>query len=149
MTAFTLSVMPTILTLRPPPGQSLWLVSTDSNGVVSSLNEKFTNGQDILVYPNPAREKLTLIMDQGGSASGVISVFNLQGQLIYTSLFEGSELDIDVSAFQPSLYILHVQTEDERYRIRFVKEWNEPSGQYYYKAISGEQVITGKLSIIK
>jgi hypothetical protein len=105
-----------------PPGQSMWLVSTDSNGVVSSLNEKITNSQDILVYPNPAREKLTLIMDQGGSASGVISVFNLQGQLIYTSLFEGSELDIDVSAFQPSLYILHVQTEDERYRIRFVKE---------------------------
>lgn len=104
-----------------PPGQSMWLVSTDSNGIISSLNERVSNSQDILIYPNPARDQITFLLAKPKSAR-TIQVYDLQGGLFHQDEMNESSHALDISTWPSGMYIYRIQNEDGIFRGKFLKE---------------------------
>lgn len=83
---------------------------------VLAVND-FSANSGIVVYPNPAGNELNII-----SASSIrnISVWNLQGQQIFTSDSNLSWLDI--SGYQTGFYLIRLQTDDGMKVANFLKK---------------------------
>ena len=77
------------------------------------------------VYPNPADNYVSFAFTGTLGMDIILSITDQNGKQIKT---------LKISGKRP---------------VKSISIKGVPSGQYYYKAISGEQVITGKLSIIK
>jgi hypothetical protein len=105
-----------------PPGQSMWLVSTDSNGVVSGLNEKFTNSQDILVYPNPANDIINIYLPPSVRKHSQIRIVDMQGQLLFELTTTSQSTSINLSGWPSGMYIYRIQNEDGIFRGKFLRE---------------------------
>jgi hypothetical protein len=86
-------------------------------GSNTGINE-FTNSLNIVVYPNPATNSLTIESPQ----NGVIEITNIQGQLIKSFMATSNKTSIDVSAFPSGVYIIEVKTEKGIEVCKFVKE---------------------------
>ena len=63
------------------------------------------NALALEVYPNPASAHITLSSAQEGAA---ISVFNLQGKLVYSGLVESTNHRIETSSWGKGLYMIHI-----------------------------------------
>jgi blue copper oxidase len=67
----------------------------------TALKEQVSD-DDISIYPNPARNSVS--MRNAGDKPGVISVYNLLGDRVYTGTLD--EREIDVAAWPRGIYIL-------------------------------------------
>jgi hypothetical protein len=77
------------------------------------------------VYPNPAEDYVSFTFSH-----------NI-GKDIVLSLMDGSGREVKQVHIKAKAPVKTISTKDL------------PNGQYYYKAISGDQMISGKLSIVK
>ncbi len=77
---------------------------------------------DVLIYPNPVKEKLGLSKYLAGAQE--IEIFSSNGQLVLKRVLNsqnGSEL-LDVSGLEAGVYFLKMTTEGEQRHLKFVKE---------------------------
>ncbi|MGD0710108.1 MAG: T9SS type A sorting domain-containing protein [Bacteroidales bacterium] len=81
------------------------------------IQETNSNESNIMVYPNPATNDITI-----ESSPAVIELFDIQGQLIKTLAATDNKTDIDVSAFTNGVYILKVRTYKGIEVRKFIKE---------------------------
>jgi len=82
----------------------------DDPRVVTDL-EEIRNGEESLqIYPNPATSKLNISSLQNISS---LEMWSLTGKLIYKDGLDGMQKEIDVSGFDPGLYILRVVSGKE------------------------------------
>ena len=81
---------------------------------------KDINGfEEISVYPNPARESLTIGNAEAGTR---LAVFNAVGQQMQSTVLYTSPAQIDVSGLPPGVYLLQVSDGEEKVGYgRFVK----------------------------
>jgi hypothetical protein len=82
---------------------------------VGSLNE--TN---VIAYPNPSKDNLFVQFPAG--AKTTISLRNLLGEEVYTSVAVGDKQTIDVSKLASGSYLLQVSNESGKFVKRIVKE---------------------------
>ncbi|WP_339740292.1 T9SS type A sorting domain-containing protein [uncultured Sunxiuqinia sp.] len=68
----------------------------------TDLSENRLNSDFVKVYPNPANNSVRI----EASESSSVEVYNLTGQMIYSSHHPFKELEIDVSGWEPGLYVL-------------------------------------------
>jgi hypothetical protein len=89
------------------------LVQVDINGDQEIFDPKAVtvsgseNIMDLNIYPNPASEMVVIKL--GGTSDAVIEIFNLSGQVIYTSKLSSSdsrEIRIDLSGFNNGVYLV-------------------------------------------
>ncbi len=84
------------------PSQDLTLTANFHSTVgidgVSNVNIK--------VYPNPAKEIITV--EGNGGESVDIHLFSSMGQLVYSSVFKNEKMTIDVSDFSSGIYVLKI-----------------------------------------
>lgn len=81
-----------------------------------TVKEAAAKAGDISVYPNPARNNITV------SSADIVSkveLCNLQGQKVIVQVGSGNKTDIDISQVAPGMYILKVNGS---YVSRVVKE---------------------------
>ncbi len=99
-----------------------------SNGSAATLNvtvtpmgidEEYLSLLNIRIYPNPAKDKLTIETNLNSKISYVIE--NLLGQKIYSS-FVTNKATIDVSFYPKGIYILKLNTDKGIVIKKFVKE---------------------------
>ncbi len=89
--------------------ESDYAISTDGYDyvhiIVTSVNEI---SQTVLVYPNPASDKLYI------KANGLtsVAVFNMVGQVAYVSESNENEQAVDLSEMSPGIYMVKVSTID-------------------------------------
>ena len=70
------------------------------------------------IYPNPAKDKLTLeLMNMPGSTS-IVSIFSITGSAVYNTKLSTDKLEVDLSSFESGLYFIQVKSEDETFTTR-------------------------------
>jgi photosystem II stability/assembly factor-like uncharacterized protein len=62
------------------------------------------------VYPNPAKDILTIETNNLGQQS--VEISSLKGQLIYSTNMEGTTHQIDLSSFQKGFYFISIRSKD-------------------------------------
>jgi ligand-binding sensor domain-containing protein len=82
------------------------------------IKEINNNGSNIVIYPNPATDKLT-IESQHKSA---IEILNIQGQIIMQQQLQQGKTDIDISGLTKGVYVLRMFSNDNTGVTRIVKE---------------------------
>jgi hypothetical protein len=80
--------------------------------VVESTN----NDGLIILYPNPSDGKFTISLGTDPVGRATIKVFNLQGNLIYSEIFQNIiKAGIELNAFPKGMYFIKVITNDKIY----------------------------------
>ncbi len=83
-----------------------------------SLAEKGTN--EITIYPNPTGQVLHIDASHLTNKVNAVEVQNMLGQRMLD--VSGNFKEMNVSGLPPGVYILQLQTQEERHSVRFVKE---------------------------
>jgi len=60
------------------------------------------------VFPNPAKDLLTIKMDNNQGQIDV-QLTNIQGQLVYKNLFSSNQIQLDITDFSPGVYFVEVK----------------------------------------
>jgi hypothetical protein len=68
---------------------------------------------DVLLYPNPAKDKLTLQVQENIQVKS-LEIYSIEGRLVHTqtSNLQNTRIAIDVSRYAAGMYILKVQSEN-------------------------------------
>ena len=111
------------------------VIATDVNGcpveaavfnVVAGLPLHDAAAESIVVYPNPASEKIHIEnLPAMAETSVSYSIFNPPGELVMTGIFTGvsatGRIAVDISALAAGSYWIEIDSEQSRYRLRFAK----------------------------
>lgn len=73
----------------------------------------------LMVYPNPASDALTISWKAGNTS---VSVYAVDGQLVDRFAFEGTLHTINTSLFKPGMYFLSLNNGDETVNKSFIKK---------------------------
>ncbi len=93
---------------------------------VTDIKEFAANKNEIIIYPNPITNQLTI--DNGRHAIKNVEIVNILGEKIFQSesinpsAFDGSTIQIDVSAFGEGIYFCKITIANGVEVRRFVKE---------------------------
>jgi len=63
---------------------------------------------DILIYPNPAKDILNVITNSTGQTE--IKIYNSVGQVVTLSVVEGHQSSLDISSLNAGIYFCNIQT---------------------------------------
>jgi hypothetical protein len=81
--------------------------------LLSSKDELTSQDNQISVYPNPAKDNFTIVLNQTQNEDGLVSIFSTNGELIKNQLFfETNIIDIDAKDIPSGLYILKVELKN-------------------------------------
>jgi PKD repeat protein len=95
-----------------------------SNGVAVTITSVIEHANsEIKIYPNPAKDRVEISGLKGNEA---IEIYNVLGELVYSSLFETgnpkSAIRIDISSFSKGVYIISIIQVNSIYRAKIVKQ---------------------------
>jgi hypothetical protein len=78
-----------------------------------AVKNQSLNNNDLKVYPNPATHSITIELSnlQPSNLQPTITIENMLGQLLYQSKINQNKSSINISNFQPGVYLLKVLTE--------------------------------------
>lgn len=97
-----------------------WLLQ--SNDVNMGISDNSTNSSFDL-FPNPAKEKITLTIKQGNKIKDAkISLFNHQGQLMLQQQVTAEKTEIDISRLAKGSYYIQLTVSNQKEVMTFVKE---------------------------
>ncbi len=106
----------------PPPGQSMWLVRTDSNGNINSLDQdQNISFNNLKVYPNPSSDNLIIEIDSI-IEDVLFCLYDLNGILQFRQILKSDMSAISLSELPPGLYIYEVGSEGNVKRGRIIKK---------------------------
>jgi len=94
-------------------GSGVWRLPLNEMGIKEVNNES-----DILVYPNPVTNILTI----ENYMEATIQISNILGQNMRTYKFNSNKTSIDISAFPCGIYIIKSETIEGTKTKKFVKE---------------------------
>ncbi len=96
-------------------GRSVTVDVFDANGGTGIV--KIDNPEDLLLYPNPARNQIT-IENKNGLKLLNITAYNLLGQVVYNRKAESNDKhQMTISGIAPGMYTLKIET-DKGFAIR-------------------------------
>jgi hypothetical protein len=83
--------------------------------------ENQTDENALQIFPNPSSDHITLKLSQN-TTKATIKIYNLLGELKYTSTMSSPETTVDIADLAKGVYIIEVATEKNVMREKFVKE---------------------------
>lgn len=106
-------------------GSLYFNASFDGNGnelwkLGSSLSaQKHEMQQSIQVYPNPVNDMLHLTSQE---AIKNIRIVDLSGKTVYESVYNLTEINVDVSYLQQTIYLMQITTENQTNTVKISKK---------------------------
>jgi hypothetical protein len=91
-------------------------------GYGTGINTIDTSNNSILIYPNPANDQITIESASLNYKDEIISIYNIQGQLVKTFTAISNKTIVDISGFQSGLYFVKVKTDVSTEVRKFMKE---------------------------
>lgn len=82
------------------------------------LNE-FAENNDVTIFPNPTSESFSLNTTLD---TGVVTIYNTNGQQVYTTRFTEPNTNINVATFTTGIYIVKVESENHSITRKLVVE---------------------------
>ncbi len=79
------------------------------NGGVHVWNTKKTN---YTIYPNPANDKITVLLNQGESA--LVKIYNLKGQMVYQENINPFNTQIKTNLLNDGYYIFEINNQNKK-----------------------------------
>ena len=73
-------------------------------------DETIATGQQVDIYPNPADELVNIVMPDN-EAKVKVTMTSMQGNVVLSTIFYGSEAQINTSHINPGVYVLRFETE--------------------------------------
>jgi len=90
---------------------------------ITGINELNNIENKIIVYPNPANNKLFINFPElHANQKNIITIYNIQGQKIIEQLSQIEKTEIDISKFERGIYILKLVTIEKTDVLKFLKE---------------------------
>jgi hypothetical protein len=96
------------------------VVSNTMTSAPLGIDQVNTNG--ILLYPNPARDKLNLLLPASGNISTNIYIYAMDGQKYPGKLITQARTELDISSLPAGMYFLRLISQDGTKTIKFVKD---------------------------
>ena len=101
------------------------LIATDIVVVVvtSTVNTEPLPEPGLLLYPNPASDKLILELENIGHVNSIVKIYSVTGQAVFNGEFTQTKLQIDVNRFDAGLYFITVHADGNTFtkRIQVLK----------------------------
>jgi len=95
------------------------IAKTESGGIMTSTSNLYSN-KDILLYPNPASNSVTIESNKNGPII-LIEIYNSNGQLIKVKEENSKNVNLDLSEFQSGIYYIGLNTESQKSIKKLVK----------------------------
>ena len=73
----------------------------------------------LTIFPNPASDLITLRSEVPGVKT--IEIISLNGQLMFSGIMEGNEMQVDLSWLNKGLYLLRMKSKTSMKTIKLVK----------------------------
>lgn len=99
-------------------GTDAWIVKLAPD---SLSNESFTEKTTITLFPNPAKENITLKLNYF-TPSQEISITDIQGKIIHNQKLEGLSTTINTSSFAKGIYFLNLIDGTQKTIEKFIVE---------------------------
>ena len=91
--------------------------------VAPGLEETRTPAASLKIYPVPANDYLMAELPAGThTKAGEYHILDLTGRIVKSAKFSNTAVSIDVSQLQPGMYIISVQTGNQRLSAKFIKQ---------------------------
>lgn len=89
----------------------------------SSYQQQIKDQGKIEIYPDPAKDKLNILLTNCQQNENTVCIFNICGQKVYNETFSLPDLiEIDVSPFKKGVYLIKILNAHNAYSEVFVKE---------------------------
>lgn len=113
------------------PGEYQVMISNNTcNRLSDPLGTHITEfrlpgGERIAVYPNPARDHITLSASISGLSAEWIELLDTQGRVVYRETMQGQDfgqLRIPLTAYRPGVYLLRLEVNGRLLTTRILKQ---------------------------
>ena len=92
-------------------------------GVYTDINTYALGGNKILLFPNPANDKITISIDKTDAINNSeVAIYDIQGRLLYNQSIVNANVEVNISAFAKGMYIVKVSNNNKITASKFVKE---------------------------
>jgi hypothetical protein len=88
-------------------------------GLISGIKKDGVHKiHELLIYPNPVSQTLTVDINNVKHVSGVVSIFDLHNKMVLSQYFKAnnSVFEVNTSGLQNGLYYLSLKTAENNYR---------------------------------
>ncbi len=119
-------------TYTPTDTGNYYSIVTDINGCISDTSNvlyiavtglsDLSDNNNIHIYPNPANDNITIENTSLNNKDEMISIYNIQGQLLIQQPMLRTKINIDISGFAGGMYYVKVKTEEGMVVKKLVKE---------------------------
>jgi len=120
---------PGIMGIKIGPDGKIWYVNATTNEVIRidglSVGIKSTPAITVAeFYPNPAKHSAYLRLSAALKTDARISIYDITGKLVLSgSMQEGeSTKNINIESITPGIYAIHLSSDEQEFKLRFVKE---------------------------
>ena len=100
-----------------------FIICFDSTGhFTTSIEEVNPTVSLIKVYPNPAKDKITISIKDYAGKGGSISLFSIEGKLLRQQYLKTETTSVDMSGFPSGTYLLQYEDGEVCETVKVVKE---------------------------
>jgi endoglucanase len=95
------------------------------NTTVLLSNENFDNetfNKNVLVYPNPAKNEITISSNIIGTEKSYVEVYDLQGRLVLGNSIKNQETKLNIESLTNGVYIVKITADNLSTTKKFIKE---------------------------
>ncbi|MBL1232632.1 MAG: T9SS type A sorting domain-containing protein [Flavobacteriales bacterium] len=91
-------------------GAGIWIVKTDANGIIGLDENQFLKNE-VLLYPNPAKDKVTIKLTQSSDIE--VIVYSIAGeQVLSKKVLNGSNFQINLEQLPKGMYLVQLKMKD-------------------------------------
>ncbi len=101
---------------------ALGYLNAKMNPVNTTDAENISLSERCLIYPNPAKEQLSILLNGNDSQTATVEIIDQLGNLRFTQSMNGNNRSLNISGLGQGIYLIRVISGNEAHTQRFVKE---------------------------